>query len=240
VQNRFTDHQSINAYPLWSRDGSHVTFSSSRSGPFDLFEKPASGGEDEHLRLASPKRKWAADWSPDGRVLLYVERDDKMDVDLWAASNVDGVKKVVPVVQTRFDEDQGQFSPDARWIAYRSNESGQAEIYVRPFPGPGRPQQVSIAGGNQPRWRRDGTELFFVASDRKLMAVAVRLSAEGPTLKIGTPNPLFSTRLGDEVQPRAQYAVAADGQRFLMNAVLDDATATPITIVQNWPGGMKK
>jgi hypothetical protein len=123
---------------------------------------------------------------------------------------------------------------------YRSNESGRDEIYVQAFPGPAGKQQVSTAGGSQPRWRRNGKELFYVAADTKLMSVPVALPAEGQTLKVGVPVPLFRTRLVGVDQPKAQYAVAPDGQRFLMNVIADEATASLITIVQNWTAALKK
>ena len=102
-----------------------------------------------------------------------------------------GERKPFPVVQTPFDEAAGQLSPDGRWVAYQSNESGSVEIYVRPFPGPGGQWQVSTAGGSQPRWRSDGKELFYVAPDARLMAVPIAVGADSQTLESGAPVPLF-------------------------------------------------
>ncbi len=120
-----------------------------------------------------------------------------------------------PFVQTPFDEMTGQLSADGRWVAYESNESGSAQIYVRPFPGPGGQSQVSTAGGSQPRWRSDGKELFYVAPDSRLMAVPLTVSADNETLDSGAPVPLFVTRLASgsnipgSVMSKPQYAVAA-------------------------------
>jgi serine/threonine protein kinase len=236
---RFTFDLGFDSLPLWAPDGSRILFRSSRNGPSDLFEKPASGARDEQLVFASAQNKLPVDWSRDGRVLLYVSEDAKTGVDLWALPLM-GARTPFPVVQTRFDDDEGQFSPDGQWIAYRSNESGRAEIYVRPFPGPGSTRQVSANGGSHPRWRGNGKELFYIAADTTLTAVPIDVPAEGQTLDVGTPVPLFRTRLAGVGQPKQQYAVAPDGQRFLMNVVADEANPSPITIVQNWTAGLKK
>jgi dipeptidyl aminopeptidase/acylaminoacyl peptidase len=157
-----------------------------------------------------------------------------------------GEPKPFAVLQTRFDEIEGQFSPDGRWLAYVSNESGRDEIYVQAFPDAGGKWQISTSGGLQPRWRRDGQELFFVAPDNRLMAAPIRVAPGTKALEAGAPVALFPTRLATGVnivpagfQARAQYAVAADG-RFLMNVSADEGVTSPITIVQNWMVGLKK
>jgi hypothetical protein len=149
-----------------------------------------------------------------------------------------------PSLQSSFDEIEGQFSPDGRWLAYVSNESGRYEIYVRTFPEAGGKWRVSVAGGVQPRWRRDGHELFYVAPDTRLMAGPIRLASDKHTLERGTPVALFPTRLatGGNIpaagfQARAQYAVAADG-RFLMNIAADEAVTSPINVVLNWQSAL--
>jgi Tol biopolymer transport system component len=157
-----------------------------------------------------------------------------------------GDRKPFAVLQSSFDEIEGQFSPDGRRLAYASNESGRYEIYMRTFPEAGGKWQVSVAGGVQPRWRRDGQELFFVAPDARLMAVPIRLASDTHALEAGAPTALFPVQLasGGNIAAsgfiaRAQYAVAADG-RFLMNVAADDAVTSPITIVQNWTAALKK
>jgi hypothetical protein len=207
-----------------------------------------SGATDEQPLLVSPQDKIPLDWSGDGRILLYGTQDPKTNnaSDLWALPMM-GDRKPFPVVQTSFDEIEGQFSPDARWLAYASNESGRYEIYIRPFPEPGGKWQVSTAGGTQPRWRRDGRELFYVAPDARLMAVPIRPAQNARTSDVGAPVTLFPTRLASGAPniaaagplARAQYAVAADG-RFLMIVAGDEAVTSPITIVQNWDAGLKK
>ena len=141
-----------------------------------------------------------------------------------------------PVVQTNFDEQIGQFSPDGSWIAYQSDESGRVEIYVQPFPGPGNKWPISTNGGSQVRWRRDGKELFYVALDGRLMAVPIRVASNGGAPEVGTPVALFAPRLGGAVQQadyRHQYMVSPDGQRFLVATVTEEATS-PITVILNW------
>jgi hypothetical protein len=135
-------------------------------------------------------------------------------------------------LNTKFDEISPHFSPDGRWVSYHSNESGRFEVYVRPFPGPGAPSQVSTAGGSTSRWRHDGSELYYVSLDGKLMAVP--MTTQGATLEPGTPMELFQIRyeLGVGVV-RGQYAVATDG-RFLVNVTTGDSTSFPITLLLNW------
>jgi Tol biopolymer transport system component len=134
-----------------------------------------------------------------------------------------------------FNESQGQFSPDGNWMAYTSDESGTPQINVVSFPKPGGVRQVSTAGGNQPRWRRDGKELYYVALDRKLMAVSVKT---GATFEAETPHPLFETQLPTNL-PRQAYAVSPDGQRFLL-AVPAESAGGPLILIQNWAAGLKK
>jgi Tol biopolymer transport system component len=216
-------------------------FTSNRGGTgVELFEKAVTGATEERSRGA--KTEVPESWSPDGRFLLYANFDASTGTDLWALPMV-GDPKAFPVVQTRFEERRGQFSPDGRWVAYESNESGQFEIYARAFPGSGARWQVSTAGGMQVRWRRDGKELFYVAPDGTMMAASISVSADRQTLNAGQPIALFKTHLatgGGVTANRAQYDVAADG-RFLLNTNVDDSVpAPPITIVQNWQAALGK
>ena len=245
VPTRFTFDAAIDSAPVWSPDGSRIVFRSTRNGVWDLFEKPSTGAADERPLLVTSQNKGPQDWSRDGRFLLYSTQDPKTQSDLWALPLM-GEQKSFPVLQSSFDEMEGQFSPDGRWLAYVSNESGRYEVYIRTFPEAGGKWLVSAAGGVQPRWRRDGRELFYVAPDTRLMAVPLRVAPDAHALEAGPPVPLFPSRLatGGNIaaagfQARAQYAVAADG-RFLMNIAADDGVTSPITIVQNWDAALTK
>jgi Tol biopolymer transport system component len=242
-QNRFTFDSANEWGAVWSPDASHIVFNSNRTGRYDLFEKVASGASDEQPLLVTPQDKVAWDWSPDGRFLLYASKDPTTGSDLWALSL--GDRKSFPVERTSADEREGQFSPDGRWVAYVSNETGIDEVYIRPFPRPGGKKQASTSGGVDPRWGRDGRELFYVTPDGTLMAVAIHVDPDGRAVDPGPPTPLFPTRLATGANvtvgffARPQYAVAPDG-RFLMNVTVDDNAPSPISIVLNWATTLKK
>ncbi len=240
VLSRFTFDPAIDVFPIWSPDGSRIVFGSNRKGPFDLYQKPAVGAGTEELLLATAQEKTPTDWSPDGRFLLYRSVDPKTGYDIWALP-MNGDRKPFPVVQTNFDERDAQFSPDGKWIAYQSNESGRFEIYIQPFPGPGSKLQVSTNGGAQVRWGPNGKELFYIALDARLMAVPIRLASNPQTAEPGSPTPLFATRVGGALQGTftQQYDVSSDGQRFLMNTITEEA-ASPITVILNWNPEAKK
>jgi len=150
---------------------------------------------------------------------------------------LDGDGKPFPIVQTEFEEHGGQFSPDGKWIAYVSIKSGRYEVYVRPFAqGTGDELRISSDGGDQVRWRPDGKELFYIARDSQLVAVPIRLGANGETVETGTPVGLFVTRVGGwgGVPGSAQYVVSPDGLRFLMNTLTGEVVTSPITVILNW------
>lgn len=236
VLSRFTFDAAFEGIAAWSPDGSRIAFNTNRKGAFDLYQKSATGAGSEDLLLETRQLKSPGDWSPDGRFLLFRVQDPKTVYDLWVLP-LEGDRKAFPIVQTPFDERDGQFSPDGKWVAYQSNESGRIEIYAQAFPGTGAKFQVSTAGGAQVRWRRDGKELFYIALDDRLMAVPIEIAANGQSVEAGAPVPLFTTHVGGAVQYpyTQQYAVSSDGQRFLMNSVIDEA-ASPITMILNWTG----
>jgi Tol biopolymer transport system component len=234
---RFTFDAGIDFVPLWSPDGQRILFSSNRSGAFDLYEKPATGAGAEELVLATQQNKFAVDWSSDGEHVLYVSNDPQNSYDIWALPLADGGSPFA-VVQTPFEERDAQFSPDGQWIAYQSNESGRLEVYVQPFLRPGGRWQISTDGGAQVRWRRDGAEVFYVALDGRLMAVAIRFVSQGQAIEVGAPTATFSAPLGRGVQTsnRQQYMVSPDGQRFLMNVIADGDEPSSMRVVLNFKG----
>jgi Tol biopolymer transport system component len=242
-QKRLTSDPALEQAVVWSPNASRVVFNTDRTGKYDLFEKPASGASAEHQLLVTPQDKVACDWSLDGRFLLYASDDPTMGSDLWALTMI-GERKSFPVVRTNKDEREGQFSPDGQWVSFVSNETGIDEVYIQPFPGPGGQWRVSTNGGVDPRWGPKGQELFYVAPDGKLMAVAIRVERDG-TLYHSPPVALFQTRLATGAnitvgfRSRPQYAVAPDG-RFLMNVTTDDNVVSPISIVLSWANLLKK
>jgi Tol biopolymer transport system component/predicted Ser/Thr protein kinase len=232
--------------PTWSPDGSRLFFASTRGSTSDIYQKDSSGSGNAELLLKSGRPE---DWSPDGRYLLYSVYDPKTKGDLWVLPAQAGTpegSKPRPYLQTPFSEVQGKFSPDGRWIAYVSDESGPAhyQIYVQSFPaGAGKFLVSTGAGGKQPRWRRDGKELFYISADLKLMAVDVKTA---PTFEAGTPKALFDPRILGRRNfgfPRYDYDVAADGKRFLVNSVSttpESSAPEPITVVVNWLAALKR
>ena len=224
-------------YPLWSPDDTSLVSGSVRtSNIVDLYRRQLRAPEaSEELLLTTPDAKFPTDWSADGRFLLYESLSQKQGLDLWALP-MDGSRKPFEVVQTDFNEGFGQFSPDGKWVAYQSDRTGRAEIYLRPFPGPGADVGVSVDGGAQVRWNSNGKELFYLAPDNRLMAVPIRFLPDGVTAESGTPEPLFATTLGNPGGPvnRQLYVVAPGGQSFVMNSAVGDANASPITVILNW------
>jgi eukaryotic-like serine/threonine-protein kinase len=238
---RATFDAATEAASIWSPDGSRIVFTSDRSSVFDLYEKASTGAGREDLLLATPLNKAPTDWSRDGKFILYRSPAPATGFDIWALP-LFGDRKPFPVVQTQFDERDAQFSPDGKWIAYQSNESGRFEIYVQAFPGPGGKLQVSTAGGAQARWRRDGRELFYIGLDQQLMALPIRVDATHQSIEPGAPVPLFATHVGGAVQqtaPLQQYDVSADGQQFLLNTITEQ-DAPPITMLLNWKPGLSQ
>jgi Tol biopolymer transport system component len=231
VLSRFTSDPAEDVFPIWSRDGTRIVFSSNRSGQFALYQKPTTGSGGEELLLPAPGDEiFACDMSPDGHTLLYQQRSAKTGWDIWAVP-LSGDPKPSPVVQTDADERGGLLSPDGKWLAYVANDSGAFEVYVQPFPGPGPRVQVSTKGGDQIRWASSGRELFYIALDGKLTSARLQIGADGRSLNVDTPVPLFTANVGLSGGPH--YVVSADGQRFLMNAVVRDADA-PIRLILNW------
>jgi Tol biopolymer transport system component len=236
-ETRFTFDPASDTYPVWSPDGNRIAFGSGRSGSTDLYLKPSSGAGNEELLLKSSNSKAPHDWSLDGRYLLYGEIDPKTNFDLWVLP-LFGDRKPIPFLQTTFNETNGRFSPDGRWIAYVSNETGPFQVYVQSFPQSGGKWMVSTNGGTQPRWRPDGKELFYLGADRKLMVVDVKEDAN--KFEAGSPRALFEMRIFVGFGSTPGYEVTRDGQRFLVNTPGEESLAAPLIVVLNWTAGLKR
>jgi serine/threonine protein kinase/Tol biopolymer transport system component len=247
---RFTSDVSRNSDPFWSPKGDRIVFESSRGGHAgDLYQKAASGSGQDELLLATPNPKRVSQWSRDGRFIVYTEADAKTRNDLWVLPLQAGQApaKPIPFLQTEFNEVEGQLSPDSRWMAYVSDVAGTREIYVRPFPAASEGVwRISTASGEFPRWKGDGKELFYVAPDGKMMAVAVKAAISGPkpVFEPGTPEPLFDSHITGSTNAVFQYDydVTADGKRFLVSTTgsAASASAPPLTVVVNWSAGLRK
>ena len=218
----------------WSPDGRHISYASAGS----MFESEASGTGQGRAAIQTQHPAFINDWSPDGRYLMYAESSPETQEDLWIMPTT-GDRKPVAYLKTPFNEVDGQFSPDGKWVAYTSDESGgRNEVYVRAFPAGAAKFPVSNSGGGLPRWRQDGKELFYRAADGRLMAASVRPVAQG--LEFGAPIALIPT-----VAPAGVFAypydISPDGQRILALApAAGEAGASLLTVLINWQAGLKK
>ncbi len=222
----------IDAYAQWSPDGSEIVFTSTGGGAMTLFRKETSGaGQAERLHDEDGD-SYVTSWSSDGRHVLFTllgYSEPPTGSDILVASREGGEEPTV-YLRTAFNEDGAEFSPDGRWVAYSSDESGRQEVYAAPFPQPTGKWQISTGGGTQPRWRKDGKEIYYLSSDNKV--VAVKVSAGKSGLEIGEATPLFQA----QINPGAweSYDPSADGQRFLINTGSAQKVLSPITLVLNW------
>ncbi len=226
---------------IWSPDGKQIVYAPGGGQSQDIHIKPANGATQGELLFHSEGVKMPMDWSRDGRFLMFTQQGKDTGSDLWVVP-MQGERKPAPYLVTPFNESQAQFSPDGHWVVYTSNETGTKEVYARPFPlSSGGKWQISNGGGNEPRWRRDGKELFYLGPDNMLFSVSV--SAKGDAFQPDTPKPLFRAPIGGGEGGGADVAwrwdISNDGQRFLVNAPVEGQSAQPVTVLVNWRNALK-
>ncbi len=239
VKTRFTFDGGVDAYPIWSPDGKNIIFSSNRKGHYDLYEKLANGASDEQLLYATNQTKTPTDWSMDGKyVLFYATNSQNSKSDIYYIP-MTGERKPVPFVATEFNEMFASFSPDGRWVAYQSNESGKNEVYVRPFPGPGAKWQVSASGGTNPRWKNNGKEIYYIANSRLYEA---DVNGTGSTFNVGNVREYFdpATVGGINVGNGILKDISPDGQSILLSISKGMMATAPLTLVVNWDEEFRK
>lgn len=222
--------------PVWSPDGTRILHNAGNS----IVVRSATGSGDAETLV--PRTAFPTAWSPDGRFILYTERGVKTRMDIWALP-LFGDKKEYQLLNSAFDEQNPQLSPDGRWLAYTSDETGTPEVYVKSFSADGKlgpdKKLISSKGGRLPIWRRDGSELFFIASDSSMMAASVQ--SGGTEFQFDAPKPLFKTRtLSLEGAIFHEYDVSADGQKFLIGTIMGDSKAPSPTLILNWTALLKK
>ena len=235
VSTRFTFDPAVELDPIWSPDGRQIVFTSRAKGAGDLYVKDAAGTKDAEPLLVSPDPKFPADWSHDGAYILYGVQSAETGWDQWVLPMTGADRKPYAVIKTKFDDLFGSFSPDVKYLAYSSNDSGRSEVYVQEFPDARNKWQVSTNGGGQPFWRADGKELFYRQGTR-IMAVPVQTV---PTFSVGNPVELFQATFAS-VLGRGHYRPTPDGQRFLVLAALGRDAVRPASVVLNWTAALPK
>jgi Tol biopolymer transport system component len=241
VPTRLTFDANDDISPIWSPDSQRVVFAGNRSGTPTLLQKSVSGSGNEEVLFKAELLAGGmtpTDWSADGSHILYTRGQGVTGTaDIWMLPLLGG-RKPSASLATNASEVDARFSPDGKWIAYSSTESGQPEVYVQPFPATGAKFQVSQRGGARPAWRGDGQELFFLSlpGDVRLMAAPVETAQ---TFHAGAPVPLFSvSTIG--TAGNSQYGVSRDGKRFLVNTLPQQTTVAPLTVVVNWLSGVPR
>jgi Tol biopolymer transport system component len=227
VPSRFTFTRDADDDPVWSPDGTTIAFSSIRNGAPGIYQKPVGRDADDELVFTNHEPLHPSDWSPDGRVLLFEQTSPTSASDIWALP-LDGERTPRLYLATRFSETDAHFSPDGKWVAYTSDEDGRDEVYIQSFPDAHEKVQISTRGGVSPRWARSGRELYFLSTERWLMAVTATLAKP---FQVGTIKPLFDAPVG---LGGNRYVPAHDGKRFLLNVGTAEGSAAHLVVVLNW------
>ena len=226
--------------PIWPPDGSHVAYNSRiEGGGPGIVQKAANGVGEAEMLLKGVN--FPTDWSSDGRFILFLRRGEKTRSDVWVLP-LFGDRQEYQLLNSAFDERNALLSPDRRWLAYSSDESGSYEIYVQSFNADGKvggdKKRISTNGGMQPKWRGNGQQLFYTAEDEQMMSVAVKTS--GAEFEYSAPKALFKTRMLARSRLYHEYDVTADGQRFLIGTLIGESKATPPTVILNWTAELKR
>jgi len=252
TESRLTSDPLTETMPVWSPGGDAILFRANRAQSANLAVwrmAPNSGAVPESIFSADDQRRahagfihnvFSTDWSADGRFVVYHRPESDGGYDIWALS-LDGQRRLVPVTRSRYNEVQAEVSPDSRWVAYASDESGRFEVYVQAFPdaAAGVKTTISVGGGLQPHWSPDGRELYYLGSDGTLMAVGMR--TDGARLSAGASTALFQTNLPAAMNAyRSDYAVAPGGQGFLVKVAAEGTQPPTITVILNWPALLKR
>jgi serine/threonine protein kinase len=233
IRTRFTFDPAWERMCVWSPDDQTIIFNSNRDGNhYNLYLKNASGSGETTLLFKDEMDKYPTDWTADGRFMTYTSTGDPQSKwDIWIMSMESNEKgeevQPYPLLNSKFFEGPAAFSPNGKWIAYNSDESGEDEVYVRPFSGPGGKWQISINGGYDPYWRQDGKEIYYGANNNKMMAVKV--TSKGDILEVGSVTVLFEMPTGANLR-----AVTKDGQRFILRVPIQEKYEQPLTLVMNW------
>jgi Tol biopolymer transport system component len=239
---RLTFDGRTDSRPSWSPDGRQVAFTSDRGGMYQLYRKDASGAGEEERLLEGQNAINLLDWSRDGRYLLYAEQNAETGIDLMVLP-LFGDRTPISVVRTPFRDNVGRFSPDGRWLAYKTNDTGRDEIYVQAFSGDGAPAgpggkwQISNGGASDMSWRDDGRELYYESLDGRVMAVALDVGGEG--VRAESPRELFAADIDTGVLHSLQ--ATGDGERFLLLLrPRSEGRGTPLTVISNWQAALRR
>jgi Tol biopolymer transport system component len=223
---------------VWSPDGTHVAYASTKSGPFNMYVKALSGGEEEKSIHTSPDDERPRSWSPDGKYLVYDRRATaRRGVSEVMVLPLNGAGEPYSLLNVPYANQSGQVSPDGKWIAFSATQAGKTEIYVTTFPKTKGLWQVTTTGGASPRWRRDGLALFYVGSDGVIKSTDLK---PGPdSFQVGASTDVMQRHLSSYLL-EAPFDVFPDGQHYIIGSVREGKLHSPLTLITNWTAELKK